>query len=131
MDPSKFPVSRIPLKHEPYGPILLQKLKGANRGKVAVVTGAGRGMLLLCHFILKRLIFGILGHDDAAAREVRLSKREREGRKRVVALMKAMLTAFPPRRDRPSHCRRTCELWCRPRDPRSQVGESERNENEV
>ena len=44
MDPSKFPVSRIPLHHAPYGPITSEKLHGANRGKVAVVTGAGRGI---------------------------------------------------------------------------------------
>ena len=44
MDPSKFPVSRIPLKHAPYGPITPENLKDANKGKVAVITGAGRGI---------------------------------------------------------------------------------------
>ncbi len=44
MDPSKFPISGIPLKHAPYGPITHEKLKSANGGKVAVITGAGRGI---------------------------------------------------------------------------------------
>lgn len=44
MDSSKFPVSRIPLKHAPSGPITPEALKNANKGKVTVVTGAGRGI---------------------------------------------------------------------------------------
>lgn len=44
MDASKFGISSIPLNHEPYGPIKPEALKGANKGKVAVVTGAGRGI---------------------------------------------------------------------------------------
>ncbi|KIW16024.1 hypothetical protein PV08_06075 [Exophiala spinifera] len=44
MDASKFGISSIPLNHEPYGPIRPEALKGANKGKVAVVTGAGRGI---------------------------------------------------------------------------------------
>ncbi|KIV80342.1 hypothetical protein PV11_07848 [Exophiala sideris] len=44
MDPKKFGISSVPLKHAPYGPIVPEKLKGANKGKVAVVTGAARGI---------------------------------------------------------------------------------------
>ncbi|KAK5065124.1 hypothetical protein LTR84_000960 [Exophiala bonariae] len=44
MDPKDFGISTLPLQHEPYGPILPERLAGANRGKVAVVTGAGRGI---------------------------------------------------------------------------------------
>ncbi|KAF2227546.1 3-oxoacyl-reductase [Elsinoe ampelina] len=44
MDPKDFGVSTIPLKHEPYGPILPERLAGVNKGKVAVVTGAHRGI---------------------------------------------------------------------------------------
>jgi NAD(P)-dependent dehydrogenase (short-subunit alcohol dehydrogenase family) len=44
MDPSLFPVSDPPLNHAPYGPILPHALKGTLRGKVAVVTGAARGI---------------------------------------------------------------------------------------
>lgn len=43
MDPKDFGVSTLPLHHEPYGPILIENLVGANAGKVAVVTGAARG----------------------------------------------------------------------------------------
>lgn len=43
MDPKEFGISTLPLQHEPYGPILPERLVGANKGKVAVVTGAGRG----------------------------------------------------------------------------------------
>jgi hypothetical protein len=42
-DPTKFGISTLPLQHEPYGVILPERLAGANKGKVAVVTGAGRG----------------------------------------------------------------------------------------
>lgn len=45
MDPKDFGISTLPLQHEPYGPILPERLVGANKGKVAVVTGAGRGKL--------------------------------------------------------------------------------------
>lgn len=45
MDPKDFGISTLPLQHEPYGPILPERLAGANKGKVAVVTGAGRGNL--------------------------------------------------------------------------------------
>ncbi|KAF4554474.1 Short chain dehydrogenase-like protein 2 [Elsinoe fawcettii] len=44
MDPKDFGISTIPLKHEPYGPILPERLAGLNRGRVAVVTGASRGI---------------------------------------------------------------------------------------
>ncbi|KAJ4509691.1 hypothetical protein HRR83_006995 [Exophiala dermatitidis] len=44
MDPAKFGISSIPLNHAPYGPIKPENLKGANQGKVAVVTGAARGI---------------------------------------------------------------------------------------
>lgn len=42
-NPAKFGLSTVPLEHEPYGPIKPERLVGANKGKVAVVTGAGRG----------------------------------------------------------------------------------------
>ena len=44
-DPSRFGISTLPLQHEPYGAILPARLVGANKGKIAVVTGAGRGMM--------------------------------------------------------------------------------------
>ncbi|KAG8631687.1 hypothetical protein KVT40_000827 [Elsinoe batatas] len=44
MNASDFGISTIPFNHEPYGPILPEKLAGANKGKNAVVTGAGRGI---------------------------------------------------------------------------------------
>lgn len=43
MDPAKYPASKIPLNHAPYGPLTEENLKGANQGKIAVVTGAARG----------------------------------------------------------------------------------------
>ncbi|KAJ9609564.1 hypothetical protein H2200_005891 [Cladophialophora chaetospira] len=43
-NPTKFGISTLPLNHEPYGPILPERLAGANKGKLAVVTGAGRGI---------------------------------------------------------------------------------------
>ncbi|KAK6384486.1 hypothetical protein LTS17_002049 [Exophiala oligosperma] len=43
-NPAKFGLSTVPLEHEPYGPIKSERLVGANKGKVAVVTGAGRGI---------------------------------------------------------------------------------------
>ncbi|KAF4553578.1 Short chain dehydrogenase-like protein 59 [Elsinoe fawcettii] len=44
MNASDFGISTIPFNHEPYGPILPENLAGANKGKNAVVTGAGRGI---------------------------------------------------------------------------------------
>lgn len=44
MDPAAFGISTIPLNHEPYGPITAEALGSANKSKVAVVTGAGRGI---------------------------------------------------------------------------------------
>lgn len=44
-DPSRFGISTLPLQHEPYGPILPIGLVGANEGKIAIVTGAGRGIM--------------------------------------------------------------------------------------
>ncbi|KIW21521.1 hypothetical protein PV08_02101 [Exophiala spinifera] len=43
-NPAKFGLSTVPLEHEPYGPIKPERLVGANKSKVAVVTGAGRGI---------------------------------------------------------------------------------------
>jgi hypothetical protein len=43
MDPTKFPVSAIPLNHTQYGPITDENLRGLNSGKVALVTGGARG----------------------------------------------------------------------------------------
>ncbi|KAF2471623.1 NAD(P)-binding protein [Lindgomyces ingoldianus] len=44
MDPGEFGYSTLPLQHDPYPAISPDTLKGANGGKVAVVTGAGRGI---------------------------------------------------------------------------------------
>ncbi|KAJ5385555.1 hypothetical protein N7517_003466 [Penicillium concentricum] len=44
MDPNDFGVSTIPLHHSPYGPLKPENLIGANKGKIAVVTGAARGI---------------------------------------------------------------------------------------
>ncbi|OCT53130.1 Secoisolariciresinol dehydrogenase [Cladophialophora carrionii] len=44
MDPTKFPVSAIPLNHAQYGPITDENLRGINAGKVALVTGGARGI---------------------------------------------------------------------------------------
>lgn len=44
MDPNEFGTSTVPLQHAPYGPITEENLKGANKGKVAVVTGAAQGI---------------------------------------------------------------------------------------
>ena len=44
MDPAQFGYSTIPLQHDPYGPILPENLRGTNSGKVAIITGAGRGI---------------------------------------------------------------------------------------
>jgi len=44
MDPSLFPVSDPALNHAPYGPILPSALKGTLKGKIALVTGAARGI---------------------------------------------------------------------------------------
>jgi hypothetical protein len=47
MDPSKFPVSAIPLNHAQYGPITDENLRGINKGKVALVTGGARGKSIM------------------------------------------------------------------------------------
>ncbi|KUJ08824.1 short chain dehydrogenase/reductase-like protein SDR [Mollisia scopiformis] len=44
MDPAEFGISTLPLQHEPYAAISSETLAGTNVGKVAVVTGAGRGI---------------------------------------------------------------------------------------
>jgi NAD(P)-dependent dehydrogenase (short-subunit alcohol dehydrogenase family) len=44
MDPAEFGISTLPLQHSPYPAISAETLSGANKGKVAVVTGAGRGI---------------------------------------------------------------------------------------
>jgi len=44
MDPSEFGVSTLPLQHAPYGSITEEALRGKNTGKIAVVTGAARGI---------------------------------------------------------------------------------------
>ncbi|KAF1849638.1 short chain dehydrogenase/reductase-like protein SDR [Cucurbitaria berberidis CBS 394.84] len=44
MDPAQFGLSTRPLQHAPYGPISIEMLQGTNAGKVAVITGAGRGI---------------------------------------------------------------------------------------
>jgi NAD(P)-dependent dehydrogenase (short-subunit alcohol dehydrogenase family) len=44
MDPAEFGISTLSLRHEPYGAILPEALEGANTGKVAIITGAGRGI---------------------------------------------------------------------------------------
>jgi NAD(P)-dependent dehydrogenase (short-subunit alcohol dehydrogenase family) len=44
MDPAQFGYSTLTMNHAPYGPILPSALEGANKGKVAVITGAGRGI---------------------------------------------------------------------------------------
>ncbi|KAK4942808.1 hypothetical protein LTR10_017568 [Elasticomyces elasticus] len=44
MDPKQFGVSTLPYRHEPSGPIADELLVGSNKGKLAVVTGAGRGI---------------------------------------------------------------------------------------
>lgn len=44
MDPAEFGISTLPLQHAPYPAITPETLKGTNTGKVAVVSGAGRGI---------------------------------------------------------------------------------------
>ncbi|KAJ4365031.1 hypothetical protein N0V83_008647 [Neocucurbitaria cava] len=44
MDPAQFGLSTLSLQHAPYGPISVEKLQGANAGKVALITGAGQGI---------------------------------------------------------------------------------------
>jgi NAD(P)-dependent dehydrogenase (short-subunit alcohol dehydrogenase family) len=44
MDPAEFGYSTTPLHHAPYGPIHPSALKGANKDKVAVITGAAQGI---------------------------------------------------------------------------------------
>ncbi|KAH7371501.1 hypothetical protein BKA66DRAFT_182660 [Pyrenochaeta sp. MPI-SDFR-AT-0127] len=44
MDPAQYGISTIELQHAPYNVILPETLKGANANKVAIITGAGRGI---------------------------------------------------------------------------------------
>lgn len=44
MDPHEFGHSTLPLQHEPYDLISTSTLAGTNAGKVAVITGAARGI---------------------------------------------------------------------------------------
>jgi len=44
MDPAEFGISTLPLQHYPYAAISSEALANTNVGKVAVVTGAGRGI---------------------------------------------------------------------------------------
>jgi NAD(P)-dependent dehydrogenase (short-subunit alcohol dehydrogenase family) len=44
MDPFEFGISSSPLQHTPYTAISRAALKGTNKGKVAIVTGAQRGI---------------------------------------------------------------------------------------
>ena len=44
MDPAQFGISTLPMQHAPYGPILPESLEGSNKGKVALITGAGQGI---------------------------------------------------------------------------------------
>ncbi|KAL6706120.1 hypothetical protein ACN47E_006036 [Coniothyrium glycines] len=44
MDPAQFGISTLELQHAPYGVITPEALGSKNAGKVAVITGAGRGI---------------------------------------------------------------------------------------
>lgn len=44
MDPAEFGISTLPLYHHPYPAISSEALANTNVGKVAVVTGAARGI---------------------------------------------------------------------------------------
>lgn len=44
MDPKEFGISTVPLQHKPYELISRETLAGASKGKVAIVTGARRGI---------------------------------------------------------------------------------------
>lgn len=44
MDPAQFGYSTLPMQHVPYDTISAKALDGANSGKVALITGAGRGI---------------------------------------------------------------------------------------
>lgn len=44
MDPAEFGISTVPLQHAPYDAISRNTLAGANKGKVAIITGAQRGI---------------------------------------------------------------------------------------
>jgi NAD(P)-dependent dehydrogenase (short-subunit alcohol dehydrogenase family) len=44
MDPAEFGVSTLPLQHKPYSLIDRSTLADANKGKVALITGAQRGI---------------------------------------------------------------------------------------
>jgi hypothetical protein len=43
MDPAEFGISTLPLHHSPYPAISPDTLAKSNKGKLAVVTGAGGG----------------------------------------------------------------------------------------
>lgn len=45
MNFGEFDISTLPLQHDPYPAISSEALANTNLGKVAVVTGAGRGKL--------------------------------------------------------------------------------------
>jgi NAD(P)-dependent dehydrogenase (short-subunit alcohol dehydrogenase family) len=44
MDPAEFGISTLPLQHHPYAAISSEALANTNVGKVAVITGAARGI---------------------------------------------------------------------------------------
>ena len=44
MDPHEFGHSTLPLQHKPYNLISTSTLDGSNSGKVAIITGAARGI---------------------------------------------------------------------------------------
>ena len=44
MDPAEFGISTLPLQHAPYDAISRDTLAGTNKGKVAIITGAQRGI---------------------------------------------------------------------------------------
>ena len=44
MDPHEFGHSTLPLQHQPYDLISTSTLAEANKGKVAIITGAARGI---------------------------------------------------------------------------------------
>jgi len=56
MDPAEFGISSLPLQHTPYKAISPETIAKANKGKVAVVTGAAGGILpssLILYHILR------------------------------------------------------------------------------
>lgn len=44
MDPAEFGISTLPLHHHPYTAISSETLANTNVGKVAIITGAARGI---------------------------------------------------------------------------------------